>query len=339
MRSPTDQVTHVPCHLASRGLEITSAEAARALRDEPGVVVDALRVTRREVRRPDPGRSTASRRRCRRRLGCPERSPLMSAPTGLVTRARSRPATGDVEFTSAEVTRRDVRRPALGRPLLRAVGAVSAFGCPARSPLMSAPTGLVTRARNRLASGGLEITAAEVARAVREEPGEVCDARRMTRREFVGPKPALATVPNRRRRQRLHHPARSPLMSAPTDLVTRVSSRLASSSLETTSAEVARAVREEPCVVVGALRVTRRDRRHEPVWPMASRRKRRHLRGLVRSLMSAQSDLVTCVRSRLASSGLQATSAEVTHRESVGANPSCPLLCAASAFVVLYGVG
>ena len=56
--------------------------------------------------------------------------------------------------------------------------------------------------------------------------------------------------------------------------------------------------------------------------------------------MSAQSDLVARVRSQLATSGLKIPSADVTHREFVGANPLCPLfrtVGAASAFVVPYG--
>jgi pilus assembly protein CpaF len=60
---------------------------------------------------------------------------------------------------------------------------------------MSAPTDLVTRVRSRLASSGLEITSAEVARAVREEAGgvvgdaDILDALRLMRQEFVGAGP------------------------------------------------------------------------------------------------------------------------------------------------------
>ena len=71
--------------------------------------------------------------------------------------------------------------------------------------------------------------------------------------------------------------------------------------------------------------------------------------------MSAATELVTCVRSRLANSGLETTSAEVAHavREDAGAvrdprrvtrqefvrsNPLCPPFRTVSAFVVPYGV-
>lgn len=60
---------------------------------------------------------------------------------------------------------------------------------------MSVPTDLVDRVRGRLASSGLEITSAEVARAVREEAGgvvgdaDVLAALRLMRQEFVGAGP------------------------------------------------------------------------------------------------------------------------------------------------------
>lgn len=60
---------------------------------------------------------------------------------------------------------------------------------------MSVPTDLVDRVRSRLASSGLEITSAEVARAVREEAGgvvgdaDVLEALRLMRQEFVGAGP------------------------------------------------------------------------------------------------------------------------------------------------------
>jgi pilus assembly protein CpaF len=60
---------------------------------------------------------------------------------------------------------------------------------------MNVPTNLVDRVRSRLASSGLEITSAEVARAVREEAGgvvgdaDVLDALRLMRQEFVGAGP------------------------------------------------------------------------------------------------------------------------------------------------------
>ncbi len=60
---------------------------------------------------------------------------------------------------------------------------------------MNRPIALVDRVRNRLASSGLEITSAEVARAVREEAGgvvgdaDVLDALRLMRQEFVGAGP------------------------------------------------------------------------------------------------------------------------------------------------------
>ncbi|MGH3761297.1 TadA family conjugal transfer-associated ATPase [Actinophytocola sp.] len=60
---------------------------------------------------------------------------------------------------------------------------------------MNVPTDLVDRVRSRLASGGTEITSAEVARAVREEAGgivgdaDVLDALRLMRQEFVGAGP------------------------------------------------------------------------------------------------------------------------------------------------------
>jgi hypothetical protein len=54
MSAPTDLVTRVRSHPTSRGLETTCAKAAPALREEPGAMVGALRVIRREVRRPAP---------------------------------------------------------------------------------------------------------------------------------------------------------------------------------------------------------------------------------------------------------------------------------------------
>jgi|SoiMethySBSTD1v2_1073268.scaffolds.fasta_scaffold2120115_2 hypothetical protein len=56
--------------------------------------------------------------------------------------------------------------------------------------------------------------------------------------------------------------------------------------------------------------------------------------------MSAPTDLVARVRSRLASSCLKITSADATHREFVGPNPPCPLfrtVGAVGAFLVPYG--
>src|ERR1044072_3066347 len=60
---------------------------------------------------------------------------------------------------------------------------------------MTTSTHLVTRGRSPLASSGLEITSAEVARAGREEAGgvvgdaDILDALRLMRQEFVGAGP------------------------------------------------------------------------------------------------------------------------------------------------------
>src|SRR6185503_11660614 len=110
-------------------------------------------------------------------------------------------------------------------------------------------------------------------REARRSPlGASRDAPRVRRLEL-----ALSAVPNRRH-QRLRRPVRSTMMSAPTDLVARVRSRPAAGDLKITSAEAARAVRDDAGAARRASTDAPRVRQPEPALsavPLC-----RHLRGL-----------------------------------------------------------
>ena len=85
-------------------------------------------------------------------------------------------------------------RPVLAGEMISAAS-VSESGAAMTGRAMTVPTDLVDRVRGRLASSGMEITSAEVARAVREEAGgvvgdaDVLHALRLMRQEFVGAGP------------------------------------------------------------------------------------------------------------------------------------------------------